>query len=101
MGFFKTACLVTAGLELQVREAVQDLVRKGEANDSAYARTVRKWQQRLETVQKELREEERALAQRLCSRASIPTRADIERLDKKLDNLAATVLASRSEQRPS
>lgn len=99
MGLFKTACLLTAGLELQLRETVQELVRKGEANDSPCARGIRKWQQRLETVRKELREEERALAQRLCSRVSIPTRADIERLDKKLDNLAATVLASRSGQR--
>lgn len=99
MGLLKTTCLMTAGLESQLRETIQDLVRKGEANDSAYARTVRKWQQRLETVQKELREEERELTQRLCSRVSIPTRADIDRLDRKLDNLAATVLSSRSEQR--
>ncbi len=98
MGLIKTACLATLGIEATVREALSELVRKGEASESPLARSVRGLLEKGETVKQDLQREEGRLVGRLCEKLNIPTRADLERLHRKLDDLAVTMATSRPER---
>lgn len=99
MGLIKTACLATLGLETKLREIVGELVRKGEANDSSCARSLRSFLEKADEVERDLRREEAQLMERVCKKLNVPTRADIDRLHRKLDDLAASLAASQAEKR--
>lgn len=99
MGLIKTLCLATLGLEAKLRDLIEELTKKGEASDSAAAKSVRGLIDRLDRIERELRQEEDRLVERVCHKLKVPTRSDVESLHRKLDELAASVSALRASQR--
>ncbi len=101
MGLIKTMCLATLGLESKVRDLVDELAQKGEASDSAAAKSVRGLIDRLDRLERDFRKEEGQLVERVCHKLKVPTRSDVESLHRKLDELATSVAALRAGQRGS
>lgn len=99
MGVIKTMCLATLGLEAKLRDLVDELAQKGETSESAAAKSVRGLIDRLDRMERDFRQEEDRLVERVCHKLKVPTRSDVESLHRKLDDLAASVAALRAGQR--
>jgi len=83
--------MVMAGLgaESKAREALQDLVRRGEDNQADYAKKVKGRVEFFEEDLKRLEKKERELIGKLMDRLPIATKADLNRLEKKIQDLSA------------
>lgn len=98
MGLIKKAALAALGLEVKLREVVEELVQKGEANNSEGARSIKSLLEKADKAEREIRREEARVVEQVSHKLNMPTRSDIDRIHKKLDDLTAALAATRTEK---
>ncbi|MBI3358227.1 MAG: hypothetical protein HY201_05340 [Nitrospirae bacterium] len=87
----KRAALIGLGVSERAKEALDTLAQKGEANSSEGARKIRAFLESGEKVEAECSQKVEDICNRVAQTIRIPSRADIERLEKGLADLAAKV----------
>jgi polyhydroxyalkanoate synthesis regulator phasin len=85
----KKVVLAGLGVEAKVREAWDDLVRRGEENPKDYAKRMKERVGLLEKDLKELEKKERDLIDRVMAKIPLATKTDLDRLEKKIQELSA------------
>jgi polyhydroxyalkanoate synthesis regulator phasin len=85
----RTGVLIALGLSWKTKETLDELVKKGEENPSEAAKRMRDLADAAERNGKEIQERLLRLWEEGMKRVSLPTRADIERLDREIAALAA------------
>ena len=84
----KKVMLAGLGMESKIREAVEDLVRRGEESQGAGAKRAKDCFGSLDKDLKRLEEKERAFVKKVMAKLPIATKADLERLEEKIQALA-------------
>lgn len=95
MGLLRTGVLMTLGLSWKAKAIVEDLVKKGEENPSEIAKRLRELTDSADRGSKEVQEKLRRLCEEVRKRIKLPTKEDIERLDKEIADLAARINPKR------
>jgi len=85
----REAVLAGLGIEAKAREVWEDLVRRGEENSQDYAKRMKEGAGRLEKDLKGLEKKERELIEKVLSKIPLATKTDLERLEKKIQELSA------------
>ncbi|MFY9269136.1 MAG: hypothetical protein WAO55_05225 [Candidatus Manganitrophaceae bacterium] len=85
----KKAALVGLGFAERAKELVDELAKRGEASQSEEARRVRSFFETAEKGGKEFGQKCSDVGKRIAGTIRIPSRADIERLEKELADLTA------------
>ena len=88
-GQAKKLVLAGLGIGAQGRDRFEEWVRQGEDNDAEYAKAIRKFMSEAEKNKDKLDDRCREWSDRLFRNLPIPTRSDIERLEKKVSDLAS------------
>lgn len=87
----RNALLAGFGVQEKVREFIDDLVKKGELSESQGAKIVKEW---TETANKTTEQFSKSLSDvisKTLERMNIPTKEDIEKLNKKVQSLSLRV----------
>ena len=85
----KTVLMAGLGLEAKVRKEWDELVRRGEESQTDCAKKVKSCAASLEKDLKELEKKERELIDKVMAKLPIATKADLDRLEKKIQELSA------------
>ncbi len=83
----KKAMLAGLGAQEKAREFVDDLVKAGELSKSDAATLVREWTSKAEQSSKEMDARIRETVAGVLEKLSVPTKEDIEKLEKKVQSL--------------
>lgn len=85
------ALMAGLGVPEKVKELIDELVKKGELSESQGSKLVKEWSDKAgksgETLSKNLTE----LVNKTLEKMNIPTREEVEKLEKKLTALSARV----------
>lgn len=87
----RNAILAGFGVQEKVKEFIDELVKKGELSESQGAKIVKEW---TETANKTTDQFSKSLSEvvsKTLERMNIPTKEDIERLNKKIQSLSIRV----------
>ncbi|MFN3395429.1 MAG: phasin family protein [Thermodesulfovibrionales bacterium] len=87
----RNALLAGFGVQEKVREFIDDLVKKGELSESQGAKIVKEW---TETANKTTEQFSKSLSDvisKTLEKMNIPTKEDIEKLNKKIQSLSLRV----------
>lgn len=87
----RNALLAGFGVQEKVKEFIDELVKKGELSESQGAKIVKEW---TETANKTTEQFSKSLSEvisKTLERMNIPTKEDIERLNKKIQSLSLRV----------
>lgn len=87
----KKMVLAGLGVESKARETWKELVRRGEENEGDFAKKAKSCAASLEKDLKEFEKKERDLIDRVMARLPIATKADLDRLEKKIQELSSKV----------
>lgn len=87
----RSAVLAGFGVQEKVREFVDDLVKKGELNESQGAKLVKEWSDKAEKGSSEWNKNLSELMTKTLEKMNLPTKDDIEKLNRKVQNLSARV----------
>jgi len=85
----KKIMLAGLGVEAKARETWEDLVRRGEENQEEYAKKVKDRVALLEKDLKGIGKKNRDLIEKVMDKLPIATKADLDRLEKKIQELSA------------
>lgn len=85
----RNAILAGFGVQEKVKEFVDELVKKGELSESQGAKLVKEWTEKADKSTAELSKTISDLVAKTLEKMNIPTRDEIERLNKKIQNLSA------------
>ena len=96
------ALMLGIGIPEKLKELVDDLVEKGELSESQGARLVKECSEKIGRSGEELNSNISELINKALERMNIPTKEDMEKIQKKLTALSARVKklegSSRSEE---
>jgi polyhydroxyalkanoate synthesis regulator phasin len=104
MTFFdvvRNALLAGFGVQEKVAEFISDLVKKGELSESQGAKLVREWTEKADKSTEQFSMSLSDVISRTMEKMMIPTKDDVEKLNKKIQALSARVKkleGSTSEQ---
>jgi len=90
MTFFdviRNALLAGLGLQEKVKEFLDELVKKGELSESQGAKLFKEWSENAEKTSDLLSQNISELVTKSLKKMNLPTRDDIERLNKELRSL--------------
>jgi polyhydroxyalkanoate synthesis regulator phasin len=85
----KKAMLVGLGAQEKAKEFVEELVKAGELSKSEGASLVKEWVSKAEESTKDMDHKIKDAMTATFEKLNIPTRADIEKVEKKLQNISA------------
>ncbi|HEY5594323.1 MAG TPA: phasin family protein [Nitrospiria bacterium] len=85
----KKMVMAGLGVEAKARETWEDLVRRGEENQEEYAKKVKDRVALLEKDLKGIGKKNRDLIEKVMDKLPIATKADLDRLEKKIQELSA------------
>jgi polyhydroxyalkanoate synthesis regulator phasin len=91
MTFFESirrALVAGLGVPEKVKELVDELVKKGELSESQGAKLVKEWSDKFTKSGDELGKSITALINKTLEKMDIPTKNDIEKLNKRLHTLS-------------
>jgi len=94
MTFFdavRTALLAGFGVQEKVAEFINDLVKKGELSESQGAKLVKEWTEKADKSTEQISRSLSDIISRTMEKMAIPTKDDIEKLNKKIRTLSARV----------
>jgi polyhydroxyalkanoate synthesis regulator phasin len=92
----KQAALIGLGVSERAKEVLDELAKKGEGNSSEGAKKIRAFFESGERVETECRQKMEDIGNRVAQTIKIPSRSDIERLEKGLAELAEKVYGMAS-----
>jgi polyhydroxyalkanoate synthesis regulator phasin len=84
----RKALLAGFGVQEKVKELIDELVEKGELSKSEGARLVKEWSQKADQSTSELNKTVADVISKTMEKMNLPTRDDINRLDKKVQTLS-------------
>lgn len=87
----KKAMLAGLGAQEKVKEFVDDLVKKGDLSKSEGATLVKEWASRAEEGTKDMDLKIKDAMAAVFEKMNIPTRDDLEKLEKKVQGLSARI----------
>jgi polyhydroxyalkanoate synthesis regulator phasin len=85
----KKAMLVGLGAQEKAKEFVEELVKAGELSKSEASSLVKEWTSKAEESTKEFDKRVKETVANVLEKLSIPTREDMEKLEKKIQALNA------------
>ncbi|HXF74504.1 MAG TPA: phasin family protein [Methylomirabilota bacterium] len=92
----KRALLAGLGVQQSVQSFLDDLVKKGELNESDAAKLLKDWINKTEESAQELEKKINERISKTLSAMNLPSRQDISRLEKQIEDLSKLLRASRS-----
>jgi len=87
----KRAMLAGLGAQEKAKEFVDDLVKAGELTKSDGASLVKEWVSKAEDSRKDLDNKIKDAMAGALEKLNIPTRDDLEKIEKKLQNISARI----------
>lgn len=84
----RKALLAGIGVQEKVKEFIDDLIKKGELSEAEGAKLIKEWTERAEKSTEGLRQSITELINSTLEKMKLPTREEIERLEKKIDRLS-------------
>lgn len=94
MSFFESihrALMAGLGVQEKVKELVDELVKKGELSETQGAQLVKEWTDKVGKTGDNLGQSISELINRTLEKMNVPTRDEIEALDRKIKSLSAKV----------
>jgi polyhydroxyalkanoate synthesis regulator phasin len=85
----KKAMLAGLGAQEKAKEFIDDLVKTGELSKSEAASLVKEWASKAEESTKDLDKKIKDAISGAFEKLNIPSRDDIEKMEKKLQNISA------------
>jgi polyhydroxyalkanoate synthesis regulator phasin len=85
----KKAMLVGLGAQEKAKEFIEELVKAGELSKSEGATLVKEWVSKAEESTKDMDHKVKDAMASALEKFNIPTRDDIEKVEKKLQNISA------------
>jgi len=85
----RKALMAGLGVQEKLKELVEELVKKGELNESQAAKLVKEWTDKIGKSGEELSKSISDLVSKTLEKMNIPTRDEVERLNKKVQSLSA------------
>jgi poly(hydroxyalkanoate) granule-associated protein len=87
----RNAIMAGFGVQEKVKEFIDELVKKGELSESQGAKLVKEWTEKADKSTSELSKSMSELVSKTLEKMNIPTRDDIEKLNKKIQSLSSRV----------
>ena len=87
----RNAMLAGFGVQEKVREFVDELVKKGELSESQGAKLVKEWSDKFEKNTTDISKSVNEVVTRALEKMNLPTKDDLQKLNEKIDSLAARV----------
>ncbi|MCL0046795.1 phasin family protein [Thermodesulfovibrionales bacterium] len=87
----RNTMLASLGAKEKVREFIDDLVKRGEVSESQGARLVKEWTDKADKSTSEFSKSISEVVTKTIEKTSIPTREDIETLNREIQYLSARV----------
>jgi polyhydroxyalkanoate synthesis regulator phasin len=87
----RRALLAGLGVQDKVKELVEDLVAKGELNESQGAKLVKEWTDKAKKSSSDINLTFSDLIHSALERMKLPTKEDTDKINKNLKNLTARV----------
>lgn len=87
----RNALLAGFGVQEKVKEFIDELVKKGELSESQGAKLVKEWTEKADKSTSDLGKSISELVTKTLEKMNIPTKDDIESLNKKIQNLSVRV----------
>jgi len=84
----KTLAYAGLGIQDKLNEVLEDLAKRGQQRKGDMTETVEKAFRNLERRGKELRSKENDILNRVAKRLGLPSKSDIDRLEKKIQELS-------------
>lgn len=94
----KKALLAGFGVQNRLKEFVDDLVKRGELSESQGAKFVKEWSEKAEKSTDEFNKSVSDALQKALQKMNIPSREDVEKLNKELSALTARL--NKLENKP-
>jgi polyhydroxyalkanoate synthesis regulator phasin len=94
MAFFdavRNALLAGFGVQEKVSEFINELVKKGELSESQGAKLVREWSEKADKSTEQITKNLSEIIAKTMEKIAVPTRDDLEKLNKKIQTLSARV----------
>jgi len=85
----RKALLAGLGMQEKIKELIEELVKKGELSESQGANLVKEWTDKIGKSGEEFSKSVTDLVSKTLEKMNIPTRDEIERLNKKVQSLSA------------
>lgn len=79
------------GVQERVREFIDELVKKGELSESQGAKLVKEWTETANKSTDQFTQSFSDLVTKTMEKMNLPTKEDIEKLNKKIQNLSARI----------
>lgn len=92
------AALIGLGVAQQTKETLDDLLKRGEENQSEEAKKVRAFFASSAQVEAECRQKTADLCTRITQSIRIPSQSDIERLENRIADLTEQVQSLRNQK---
>ena len=87
----RNAILAGFGVQEKVKEFIDELVRKGELSESQGAKLVKEWSEKADKGSSDLNKNFSELMSKTLEKMNIPTKEEVDRLNKQIQNLSARV----------
>ena len=87
----RNAILAGFGVQEKVKEFIDELVRKGELSESQGAKLVKEWSEKADKGSYDLNKNFSELMSKTLEKMNIPTKEEVDRLNKQIQNLSARV----------
>ncbi len=87
----RKALLAGIGLQEKVKELIDELIKKGEISESEGAKLIKEWTETAERSTEGLRQSIAEILNSTLERMKLPTRQEIERLEKKIEDLSERI----------
>lgn len=85
----RRALMAGLGVQEKVKELVDELVKKGELSETQGAKLIKEWSDKVSKSGDDLGKSITGLIDKTLEKMNIPTRGEVERLNKKLQSLSA------------
>jgi polyhydroxyalkanoate synthesis regulator phasin len=79
------------GVQEKVKEFIDELVKKGELSESQGAKLIKEWTEKADKSTSELSKSMSELVSKTLEKMNIPTKDDMEKLNKKIQSLSSRV----------
>lgn len=94
----RKALLAGIGVQEKVKEFIDELIKKGELSEAEGAKLIKEWTEKAEKSTEGLRQSITELVNSTLEKMKLPTREEIERLEKKIDRLSERLKKLEGEQ---
>jgi len=87
----RNALLAGFGVQEKIKESIDELVKKGELSETQGAKLVKEWTEKAEKSSDELTKSISDVLAKTLEKMNLPTKEDIEELNKKIKALSTRV----------